>query len=87
MTQRCNLQFLLQTLHSKVGVPLNTPNLDTTSWEELGVESLGLTEVCSSLEHVLAIAIPHEEALLTRNAQELVEFVNALPSDGKHGER
>lgn len=79
MAQRCSIQFLLQTLHSKVGVPLNAPNIDTASWEELGVESLGLTEVCSSLEHTLEIAIPHEEALVTKNAQELVAFVNALP--------
>lgn len=78
MAQRCSMQFLLQTLHSKVGVPLNTPDIDTASWEELGVESLGLTEVCTSLEHVLEITIPHEEALTTKNPRELVTFVNAL---------
>lgn len=77
MAQRCSIEFLLQTLHSKVGVPLSTPNIDTASWEELGVESLGITEVCASLEHVLAVTIPHEKALTTKNVQELVSLVNA----------
>lgn len=77
MAQRCSIEFLLQTLHSKVGVPLSTPNIDTASWEELGVESLGITEVCASLEHVLEVTIPHEKALTTKNAQELVLLVNA----------
>lgn len=78
MTQRCNVQFILDILHSKVGVPLDTPNIETASWDELGVESLGLTEVCTSLEHTLAIEIPHEEALSLKNAQELVAFVNSI---------
>lgn len=78
MVQRCNVQFVLTMLHAKVGVPLNTPNSDIASWEELGVESLGLTEVCTSLEHTFGIEIPHEEALSKKNVQELVTFVNSI---------
>ncbi len=78
MAQRCSVQFLLETLHAKVGVPLNIPNIEIVSWEELGVESLGLTEVCTSLEHAFGISIAHEEALTRNNVQELVTFVNAI---------
>lgn len=78
MIQRCSVQLMLDLLHAKVGVSLNTPDIDTASWEELGVESLGLTEVCTSLEHTLGIEIPHEEALAMKNVQELVTFVNSL---------
>lgn len=76
MTTRCDVQVILDLLHSKVGVPLNTPNGDTASWEELGVESLGLTEVCTSLEHKFGIVIPQTETF--RNVQELVAFVNSI---------
>lgn len=78
MVQRCSVQLMLDLLHAKVGVPLNTPNIDTASWEELGVESLGLTEVCTNLEHAFGIEIPHEEALSMKNVQELVAFVNSI---------
>lgn len=78
MAQRCSVEVLLDILHSKVGVPLNTPNIDTATWEELGVESLGLTEVCTSLEHKFGLTIPQEEAFSQQNVQELVMFVNSL---------
>ncbi len=78
MTSRCNIESMITILHAKVGVPLDTPNINTASWEEIGVESLGLTEICTSLEHKLGIAIPHEEVLALKNVQELVAFVNAL---------
>jgi acyl carrier protein len=78
MVQRCSVQLMLDLLHAKVGVPLNTPNIETASWEELGVESLGLTEVCTSLEHAFGIEIPNEEALSMKNVQELVAFVNSI---------
>ncbi|MHB8595576.1 MAG: acyl carrier protein [Ktedonobacteraceae bacterium] len=78
MTSRCNIESMIAILHAKVGVPLDTPNINTASWEEIGVESLGLTEICTSLEHKLGIAIPHEEVLALKNVQELVTFVNAL---------
>ncbi len=77
MPQYCSVQFLLETLHSRVGIPLNTPNVASASWEELGVESLGLTEVCTSLELAFGIALP-DEALTTKNVQELVAFVNKI---------
>lgn len=78
MVQRCSVQLVLTMLHTKVGVPLNTPNSDTASWEELGVESLGLTEICTGLEHTCGIEIPHEEALSRKNVRELVAFVNSI---------
>lgn len=78
MAQRCTTQFLLEILHAKVGVPLTIPNIETASWEEIGVESLGLTEVCTSLENSLGISIEHEEILTRKNVQEVVTFVNSL---------
>lgn len=78
MTSRCNLQLIVGILHSKVGVPLNTPNIETASWEEIGVESLGLTEVCTTLEQRFGIALPQEEAFSMRNVRELVAFVNSI---------
>lgn len=78
MAERCNIHLLLDILHAKVGIPLTIPNISTASWEELGVESLGFTEVCTSLEHRFGIVIPQTEAFAVKNAQELVEFVNAL---------
>lgn len=78
MGTRCSTQMMIDILHARVGVPPNTPNIDTVSWEELGVESLGLTEVCSSLEYQLNITVPQEEAFSTRNIQEFVAFINAI---------
>lgn len=78
MAQQCSVQLLLDILHTKVGVPLEIPNIDTAPWEELGVESLGLTEVCTSLEHTFGIAIPQPEAFAMKNVQELVRFVNSI---------
>ncbi len=78
MTHRCSVQLVIDILHAKVGVPLNIPNIDTASWEEMAVESLGLTEVCASLEHKLEITIPSEEAFATDNIQGLVAFVNSI---------
>jgi acyl carrier protein len=78
MAERCSVPMMLDILHAKVGIPLTIPNIGTVSWEDLGVESLGFTEVCTSLEHKLGIAIPQAEAFSTKNVQELVTFVNLL---------
>ncbi len=78
MAAHCTVHSMIGILHTKVGVPLDTPNIATASWEEIGVESLGLTEICTSLGHQLGIYIPHEEALITKNVQDLVAFVNAI---------
>jgi len=80
MAPRCSVQLMIDLLHAKVGVPLNTPNINTASWEEMAVESLGLTEVCTSLENQLGITIPAEEVFSTTNIQELVALVNAIPA-------
>lgn len=78
MTERCTTQMLLNIFHAKVGLPLTIPNINTASWEELGVESLGFTEVCTSLEHTFGVVIPQADAFAVQNIQELVEFVNSL---------
>ncbi|BCL84219.1 acyl carrier protein [Ktedonobacteria bacterium brp13] len=78
MAERCSVQLVIDILHAKVGVPLSIPNIDTASWEEMAVESLGLTEVCTSLEYRLNIPIPSEEAFSTHNIQGFVAFVNSI---------
>lgn len=73
-----NTQMMLEILHTKVGIPLNIPNVEICTWDELGIESLGLTETCTSLELQLGITLPLEEVLKTANIRELVAFVNAV---------
>jgi acyl carrier protein len=73
-----NTQMMLEILHTKVGIPLNIPNIETRTWDELGIESLGLTETCTSLELQLGITLPLEEVLKTANIRELVAFVNTV---------
>jgi acyl carrier protein len=73
----CTPTLVIDILEKKVGVPSDTPGIDTASWEELGVDSLGLSEVFAGLWHVLGVEVPHEEALHTANVQELVALVNA----------
>jgi len=77
MIQRCTPDLIIHILSTKVGVPANTPDIDTARWEELGVDSLGLSEVFANLSHHFDIEIPHEEALHTANVAELVLVVNA----------
>lgn len=77
MAQTCTSALVIEILATKVGVPANTPHIDTATWEELGVESLGLSETVSSLSLELGIELPHEEALVTKNVQDLVTLVNA----------
>jgi acyl carrier protein len=76
MAQLCTSDLVVTLLSKKVGVPATTPGIATATWEELGVDSLGLSEVLAGLWHHLGVEIPHEEALQTINVQELVSFVN-----------
>jgi len=69
--------MVIDLLTIKVGVPTNTPAIDTASWEDLGVDSLGLSEVFAGIWNLLGVEIPHEEAIHTTNVQELVALVNA----------
>lgn len=87
MQPHCDIQTLIDILHTKVGVPLDTPNIATDPWEEIGVDSLALTEVCTNLEHKLGITIPQEGAFSTKNVQELITFVNSMRDVGEqvHG--
>lgn len=77
MIQLCTPETVINILATKVGVPANTPEIETASWEDLGVDSLGLSEVVAGIWHLLGIELPHEEAMNTANVQELVALVNA----------
>lgn len=76
MTQLCTPGMVVDILATKVGVPANTPAIETAAWEELGVDSLGLSEVIAGIWHLLGIELPHEEAMNTTNLRELVTLVN-----------
>lgn len=77
MTQKCTSEIVIDILQTKVGVPASTPGIETATWEELGVESLGLSETFASLELSMGFQVPHDEALQTRNVQELVSLINS----------
>jgi len=77
MVQRCTPAIVIDILQTKVGVPANTPGIETASWEELGVESLGLSETFATLEINMGFQVPHEKALQTQNVQELVALINS----------
>lgn len=77
MAQPCTPAMVIDILETKVGVPADTPAIDTAPWEDLGVDSLGLSEVFANLWHLLGIEIPQEEAIHAGNVQELVSLVNA----------
>jgi acyl carrier protein len=77
MIQQCTVETVIDVLQEKVGVPSNTPNIETATWEELGVESLGLVETFASLERLLGIKIPDKQAMQTKNIHELVALINA----------
>lgn len=78
MAKQCTAEMIIDILEEKVGVPSTIPFIRTRSWEDLGVESLGLTEVYSNLEQELDVAIPDEQASKTKNIQELVVLVNGF---------
>jgi acyl carrier protein len=73
---QCTQALVIEILETRVGIPSDTPGIDTATWSELGVESLGLSEASSILSLTLEVEIPHEEALLTQNIQELVDLAN-----------
>lgn len=77
MEQKCTSKIVIDILQTKVGVPSNTPGIETANWEDLGVESLGLSETFACLELSMGFQVPHEEALQTQNVQELVSLINA----------
>lgn len=78
MFATCTPQLVMTILENKIGVSASTPNVETASWDELGVESLGLTELCASLESQLGHELPHARILQSQNLTELVQMVNAL---------
>lgn len=76
MVQRCTSAMVIDILQTKVGVPASTPGIETATWEDLGVESLGLSETFASVALCTGVELPHEKALSARNVQELVSLVN-----------
>ncbi|GHO65471.1 hypothetical protein KSC_043630 [Ktedonobacter sp. SOSP1-52] len=76
MPLACTTAMVIDILATKVGVPANTPGIDTADWEAIGVESLGLAETISTLSLTLGVDLPHEEILTATNVQELVMLVN-----------
>lgn len=78
MLQLCTPEMIIDIVHTRVGVPHDTPDLETSSWDELGVDSLGLLEAVSTLERQMGIAIPLQDAQGTRNILELVALANSI---------
>ena len=74
----CTTETVYTILTSKVGVPVSTPQSEASSWEELEVDSLGITETVLSLEQELHVTIPDGDALRTRTVGELIDLVNTL---------
>lgn len=74
----CTTETVYTILTSKVGVPVSTPQSEASSWEELQVDSLGITEMVLSLEQELHVTIPDGDALKTRTVGELIDLVNTL---------
>jgi acyl carrier protein len=77
MARYCTSEFVIDILSKKVGIPADTPNIHKATWEEIGVESLGLSEACANLERAFGIAISQDDASQTTNVQELVSLVNS----------
>lgn len=76
MVRRCTPAMVIDILQTKVGVPASTPGIETATWEDLGVESLGLSETFASIALYMGIELPHERALQARNVLELVSLIN-----------
>jgi acyl carrier protein len=76
MAPLCTDEKVIALLNEKVGVPADIANIETATWKELGLESLALSEVFTNLEIDLDIEIPFDQAMKTKNVQELVSFIN-----------
>lgn len=77
MERRLTSAIVMDVLHQKVGIPTTIPDSEDLSWDELGVDSIGLTEACANLERLLNVEIPQEQLLSTKNIKELVILFNA----------
>ena len=84
MAKTCTNEKVITLLQERVGIPGNTEGIESATWEELGVESLGLSEIFSSLENELDIEIPFDQAMKTRNVEELVSFINTRSTPQVH---
>jgi len=72
----CTSNTIIEILHKKVGIPTDIPDIEKRSWYELGVDSLGITEVCASLEQSQEIHIPYEQAIRTKNIDDFILLIN-----------
>jgi len=69
--------MVIDIWQKKVGVPAHAPGSETATWEELGVESPGLSETLATLELGMGRGQPYDQGLRTGNAQERVALMNA----------
>ena len=74
--QVCTIELIVDILHRKVGVPLDTPNIAQASWEELGVESLAQAEILATLENMMDVHLELEQVVQTKNIADFVQLVN-----------
>ena len=72
-----------------ISIIANTQNIpieqisDKSSFEELGIDSLGGLSIVFELENEFNTSIPNEDALLISNVRQIVESLESLISDGK----
>ena len=76
--QTCTVEAVVDILHTKVGVPREKLTDEGAAWEDVGVDSLGITETVLALEQEFAITIPDQQAFQTHNIGELVSLVNTI---------
>ena len=71
-----------------ISIIANTQNIpveqisDESSFEELGIDSLGGLSIIFELENEFNISIPNEDALLISNVRQLVDNLEKLVSYG-----
>ena len=78
MERRLTSAIVMKILHEKVGIPTTIPDSENLSWDELGVDSIGLTEACANLERLLNVEVPQGQIMSTKNIKELVMLFNSF---------
>lgn len=77
MAQLCTPELVVEILHERVGVPADVPQLAEATWQQLGVDSLALAEVCAALERTLECEIEDGAVYKTQSVPELVALINS----------
>ncbi|HEU5373994.1 MAG TPA: acyl carrier protein [Ktedonobacteraceae bacterium] len=73
----CTAETVIALMREKVGLPDNMVDIATLSWEDLGVDSLGLLEMVRALERTFAVSLSQEQVVQTPNVEALVALINA----------